>query len=226
MPKQLILVAEDHAAIRETLCEELAAAGYRTVEASDGREAVERFEAAAPDLVVTDIAMPDRDGFRVIAEVRKKGLTPIIVLSVLGGESDKVRALDLGADDYVTKPFSVPELLARIRTQLRRATPQLTRLEFEELTIDVPRREVRQARREVRLTPTEFAILEILARNAGKPVSSREIARRAWASGEATPDTVRVHVGSLRRKLEPDPSVPKYIVTEPWVGYRFIKEPK
>ena len=130
MPKQLILVAEDHAAIRETLCEELAAAGYRTVEASDGREAVERFEAAAPDLVVTDIAMPDRDGFRVIAEVRKKGLTPIIVLSVLGGESDKVRALDLGADDYVTKPFSVPELLARIRTQLRRATPQLTRLEF------------------------------------------------------------------------------------------------
>lgn len=226
MPKQLILVAEDHAAIRETLCEELAAAGYRTVEASDGREAVERFEAAAPDLVVTDIAMPDRDGFRVIAEVRKKGLTPIIVLSVLGGESDKVRALDLGADDYVTKPFSVPELLARIRTQLRRATPQLTRLEFEELTIDVPRREVRQAGREVRLTPTEFAILEILARNAGKPVSSREIARRAWASGEATPDTVRVHVGSLRRKLEPDPSVPKYIVTEPWVGYRFIKEPK
>lgn len=226
MPKQLILVAEDHAAIRETLCEELAAAGYRTVEASDGREAVERFEASAPDLVVTDIAMPDRDGFRVIAEVRRKGLTPIIVLSVLGGESDKVRALDLGADDYVTKPFSVPELLARIRTQLRRATPQLTRLEFEDLSIDVPRREVRQAGREVRLTPTEFAILEILARNAGKPVSSREIARRAWASGEATPDTVRVHVGSLRRKLEPDPSVPKYIVTEPWVGYRFIKEPK
>jgi two-component system KDP operon response regulator KdpE len=226
MPKQLILIAEDHAAIRETLCEELAAAGYRTIEASDGREAMERFEASAPDLVLTDIAMPDRDGFRVIAAIRKQSPTPIIVLSVLGGESDKVRALDLGADDYVTKPFSVPELLARIRTQLRRTTPQLTRLEFEELSIDVPRREVRQGGREVRLTPTEFAILEILARNAGKPVSSREIARRAWASGDATPDTVRVHVGSLRRKLEPDPSVPKYIVTEPWVGYRFIGEPK
>ena len=226
MPGSLILIAEDHAAIRETLCDELAAAGYRTVEASDGREALERFEASTPDLVVTDIAMPDRDGFRVIAGIRKLGATPIIVLSVLGGESDKVRALDLGADDYVTKPFSVPELLARIRTQLRRATPQLTLLVFDDLSIDVARREVRQGGRDVHLTPTEFAILEILARNAGKPVSSREIARRAWASGEATPDTVRVHVGSLRRKLEPDPSVPKYIVTEPWVGYRFIGEPE
>jgi two-component system, OmpR family, KDP operon response regulator KdpE len=226
LPGSLILIAEDHAAIRETLCDELAAAGYRTVEASDGREALERFEASAPDLVVTDIAMPDRDGFRVIAGIRKLGATPIIVLSVLGGESDKVRALDLGADDYVTKPFSVPELLARIRTQLRRATPQLTLLVFDDLSIDVARREVRQGGRDVHLTPTEFAILEILARNAGKPVSSREIARRAWASGEATPDTVRVHVGSLRRKLEPDPSVPKYIVTEPWVGYRFIGEPE
>ena len=226
MPGFLILIAEDHTAIRETLCGELAAAGYRTVEASDGREALERFEASAPDLVVTDIAMPDRDGFRVIAGIRKQGATPIIVLSVLGGESDKVRALDLGADDYVTKPFSVPELLARIRAQLRRATPQLNLLEFEGLSIDVPRREVRRGGREVRLTPTEFAILEILARNAGKPVSSREIARRAWASGDATPDTVRVHVGALRRKLEPDPYVPKYIVTEPWVGYRFIGEPK
>jgi two-component system, OmpR family, KDP operon response regulator KdpE len=226
MPGQLILIAEDHAAIRETLSEELGAAGYRTIEASDGREAIERFEESVPDLVLTDIAMPDRDGFRVVAAVRKHGATPIIVLSVLGGESDKVRALDLGADDYVTKPFSVPELLARIRTQLRRTAPQLTRLEFEGLSIDVPRREVRQGDREIRLTPTEFAILEILARSAGKPVSSREIARRAWATGDATPDTVRVHVGSLRRKLEPDPSVPRFIVTEPWVGYRFIGEPK
>ncbi|HSE63707.1 MAG TPA: response regulator transcription factor [Thermoanaerobaculia bacterium] len=226
MPEPLVLVAEDDSAIRETLCDELAAAGYRTLAAPDGRDAISGFESAAPDLVLTDIAMPNGDGFRVITAIRRRGRTPIIVLSVLGGESDKVRALDLGADDYVTKPFSVAELLARVRAQLRRAEPPRTRLEFDDLTVDVERRYVRQGGREVHLTPTEFAILELLAGNAGKPVSSREIARRVWESGEATPDTVRVHVGSLRRKLEPDPSVPRYIVTEPWFGYRFIAEPK
>jgi len=221
----LILVADDEAAIRETLCEELSAAGYRTIAATDGSDAVARFEAAAPDLVLTDIAMPNGDGFRVIAAIRERHRTPIIVLSVRGGESDKVRALDLGADDYVTKPFSMAELIARVRTQLRRATPRPAVLEFDDLTIDVPGRRVRQGARDVRLTPTEFEILELLARQAGKPVSSRQIAQRVWGAGGATPDTVRVHVGSLRRKLEPDPSVPRYIVTEPWVGYRFIGEP-
>ena len=226
MPGPLVLVAEDDAAIRDTLCGELAAAGYRTLAAPDGRDAISFFETAAPDLVLTDIAMPHADGFRVISAIRRRDRTPIIVLSVLGGESDKVRALDLGADDYVTKPFSVPELLARVRTQLRRAEPGQRLLAFDELTIDLERRQVRQGGREIHVTPTELAILEILATNAGKPVSSREIARRAWESGEATPDTVRVHVGSLRRKLEPDPSVPRYIVTEPWFGYRFIAEPR
>jgi two-component system KDP operon response regulator KdpE len=226
MTGPLVLVAEDDPAIRETLCDELAAAGYRTLAAPDGRDAISAFQAAAPDLVLTDIAMPNGDGFRVISAIRRRDRTPIIVLSVLGGESDKVRALDLGADDYVTKPFSVAELLARVRTQLRRAAPQSTVLEFDDLSIDLARRQVRQAGREIHVTPTELAILELLARNAGKPVSSREIARRVWESGEATPDTVRVHVGSLRRKLEPDPSVPRYIVTEPWFGYRFIAEPK
>jgi two-component system, OmpR family, KDP operon response regulator KdpE len=226
VPAPLVLVAEDDPAIRETLCEELVAAGYRTVSASDGRDAISAFQAAAPDLVLTDIAMPNGDGFRVISTIRERDRTPIIVLSVLGGESDKVRALDLGADDYVTKPFSVGELLARVRTQLRRAAPQDTVLEFDGLTIDLARQNVSQGGREIHLTPTERAILELLAKNAGKPVSSREIARRVWEGGDATPDTVRVHVGSLRRKLEPDPSVPRYIVTEPWVGYRFIAEPK
>jgi two-component system KDP operon response regulator KdpE len=220
-----VLVAEDDPSIRETLCAELAAAGYRTATASDGRDAISAFRASAPDLILTDIAMPNGDGFRVISAIRQHDSTPIIVLSVLGGESDKVRALDLGADDYVTKPFSVAELLARVRTQLRRAAPSNAVLEFDGLSIDVERRRVRQAEREIHLTPTELAILALLARNAGKPVSSREIARHVWESGEATPDTVRVHVGSLRRKIEPDPSVPKYIVTEPWVGYRFIAEP-
>ncbi len=226
MPGPLVLVAEDDAGIRDTLCGELAAAGYRTLAAPDGRDAISLFEEAAPDVVLTDIAMPYVDGFRLIAAIRRRGRTPIIVLSVLGAESDKIRALDLGADDYVTKPFSVPELLARVRAQLRRAEPERTVLAFDELTIDLERRQVRQGGREIHVTPTELAILELLATNAGKPVSSREIARRAWESGEATPDTVRVHVGSLRRKIEPYPSVPRYIVTEPWFGYRFIAEPR
>ena len=226
MPEPLVLVAEDDAGIRDTLCGELAAAGYRTRAAPDGRDAISLFEEAPPDLVLTDIAMPHLDGFRLIAEIRRRDRTPIIVLSVLGAESDKIRALDLGADDYVTKPFSVPELLARVRAQLRRAEPERTVLAFDDLTIDLERRQVRQGGREIHVTPTELAILELLATNAGKPVSSREIARRAWESGEATPDTVRVHVGSLRRKIEPDPSVPRYIVTEPWFGYRFIAEPR
>jgi two-component system KDP operon response regulator KdpE len=226
LPEPLILVAEDEPAIRESLCEELSAAGYRTLAASDGRDALARFADASPDLVLTDLAMPNGDGFRVIGTIRERHATPIVVLSVLGGESDKIRALDLGADDYVTKPFSIAELLARVRAQLRRTTAANARLEFEDLSIDLPRRHVRQGDRDVRLTPTEFAILELLARRAGVPVSSREIAAHAWKDGEATPDTVRVHVGSLRRKLEPNPSIPRYIVTEPWVGYRFIGEPR
>jgi two-component system KDP operon response regulator KdpE len=147
---------------------------------------------------------------------------------VRGEEEDKVRALDLGADDYVTKPFSLRELLARVRSQLRRSgvgTPRVLR--FPDLEIDRDRRTVVQGGREVRLTPTELAILELLASQAGRPVTLRQIIATVWRGAPATtPDTVRVHVGSLRRKLEPDPSDPRYIGTEPWVGYRFLPEPE
>jgi two-component system KDP operon response regulator KdpE len=140
-----------------------------------------------------------------------------------------VRALDLGADDYVTKPFSLRELLARVRTQLRRsgagAAPEVLR--FAGLEIDLARRAVTQDGREVRLTPTEFAILELLAGQAGRPITLRQIIAAVWKGAPATTtDTVRVHVGSLRRKLEPDPGHPRYIGTEPWVGYRFLAEPE
>ena len=223
----VILVVDDDAAIRDSLSKELRAAGYATATASDGREGVGAFETRGPDLVLTDLAMPRSDGFELIAAIRAASRTPIIVLSVRGNDPDKIRALDLGADDFVTKPFSVAELLARVRAQLRRTGAGATAvLEFEALAIDLERRRVTQGGREVRLTPTEFALLELLATNAGKPMFVDQIIARVWRDAPSTTaDTVRVHMSSLRKKIEPDPSDPRYIVTEPWVGYRFIAEP-
>ncbi len=220
----LVLVVDDEDAIRTTLTAELQEEGFNAIGAADGEEALSRLH---PDvsLILTDLAMPRIDGFELIRQIRRRSQVPIIVISVRGGESDKIRALDLGADDYVVKPFSLPELFARIRAQLRRtATPKL--LQFEDLTIDLGRRVVTQGAREVRLTPTEYALLELFASNAGKPMFFNQIIDRVWADAPATTrDTVRVHVGSLRKKLEPDPSNPTYIITEPWIGYRFVAEP-
>ena len=223
----LILVVDDDPSIRQTLTREMALAGYDAVSAADGLEGTALCEERRPDLVITDIAMPRLDGLGLLAAVRRIDATPVIVLSVRGEETDKVRALDLGADDYVTKPFSLRELLARVRTQLRRhgagAVPEVLR--FPGLEIDRARRAVVQDGREVHLTPTELAILELLATHAGRPVTLRQIIAMVWKGAPATTqDTVRVHVGSLRRKLEPDPANPRYIGTEPWVGYRFLAE--
>jgi two-component system KDP operon response regulator KdpE len=223
----VILVVDDDPAIRDSLSKELRAAGYSTMIASDGREGVALFHSHGPDLVLADLAMPRSDGFELIAAIRAVSLVPIIVLSVRGADADKVRALDLGADDFVTKPFSLTELLARVRAQLRRTNaPPSTILTFDKLTIDLERRRVVQGERDVRLTPTEFSLLEFLATNAGKPMFIDQIIARVWRSAPGTTaDTVRVHMSSLRKKIEPDPSDPRYIVTEPWVGYRFIAEP-
>ncbi|MHB1046090.1 MAG: response regulator transcription factor [Thermoanaerobaculia bacterium] len=223
-----ILVVDDDPAIRRSLAAELKAEGYAVAEAADGREALAAFAREEPDLVLTDLAMPVSDGFDVVSGVRRAGSTPVLVLSVRGADGDKIRALDLGADDYVTKPFSLPELLARVRAHLRRsgagAGPRVLR--FEGLVIDLERRRVQQGEREVKLTPTELSILELLATNAGKPVTTARIIARVWKGAPGTTvDVVRVHVGTMRRKLEPDPSSPRYVVTEPWVGYRFVAEP-
>lgn len=222
----VILIVDDDPAIRESLERELRASGYLTATASDGREGVHAFETHAPDLILTDLSMPRSDGFELISAVRARSRTPIIVLSVRGSDSDKVRALDLGADDFVTKPFSVAELLARARAQLRRTGTAATTLVFDDLSIDLERRRVVQSGREIRLTPTEYMLLELLATSAGKPIFTDAIIARVWRDAPGTtPDTVRVHMSALRKKIEPDPSSPHYIITEPWIGYRFIAEP-
>jgi two-component system KDP operon response regulator KdpE len=222
----VILIVDDDPAIRDSLSKELRANGYSTTTAADGAEGMSAFQSQVPDLVLTDLAMPRSDGFELIAGIRASSRVPVIVLSVRGADPDKVRALDLGADDFVTKPFSMAELLARVRAQLRRTAPPSTTLTFPDLSIELDRRRVVQGGRELRLTPTEYSLLELLATNAGKPMFIEQIIARVWRSAPSTSaDTLRVHMSSLRKKLEPNPSEPIYIVTEPWVGYRFIAEP-
>ncbi|MBV9495328.1 MAG: response regulator transcription factor [Acidobacteria bacterium] len=223
-----ILIVDDDSAIRATVAQQLASRDYDIATAIDGEDGFDRFRVEPPELVLTDLAMPRLDGFELIRRIRSGSAVPILVLSVRGADTDKVRALDLGADDFVVKPFSMAELLARVRAQLRRpqaASPKPT-LEFPELVIDIDRRVVTQGGRDVRLTPTEFAILELLARNAGRPITFDDLIATVWKGAPGTTnDAVRFHVGSLRRKLEPQPATPRYLVTEPWVGYRFMAEP-
>jgi two-component system KDP operon response regulator KdpE len=227
MTEPVLLLVDDDAGIRESLCDELRAAGYDVITADNGISGLAAFRVHLPDLMLADLAMPGMDGFRLIREIRRFSPTPVIVLSVRGADDDKIRALDLGADDFVTKPFSMPELLARIRAQLRRSGATGTAsLRFEGLTIDLERRRVVREEQELKLTKTEFALLELLATRAGRPVLMEQIVARVWSGSPGTThDTVRVHMSALRRKLEPDPGNPRYIVTEPWVGYRFIAEP-
>jgi two-component system, OmpR family, KDP operon response regulator KdpE len=222
-----ILVVDDDPAIRRSIVAELRSAGYDTIEAVDGNDALSVAARGKPDLVISDLAMPVMDGFALITAVRKSLPTPIIVLSVRGNESDRVRALDLGADDFVAKPFSTAELLARIRAQLRRSgIATASRIQFPGLLVDLERRRVVSEGHDIHLTPTEFTLLTLLATHAGKVMTTDQIIARVWRDAPATTaDTVRVHVASLRKKIEPDPSNPQYIVTEPWVGYRFIAEP-
>ncbi|MCM2313642.1 MAG: response regulator transcription factor [Thermoanaerobaculia bacterium] len=222
-----ILVVEDDLAIRRAIVAQLRGESYDVIEAGDGRDALAAAGKDRPDLILTDLAMPVMDGFELIAALRKAVSTPIIVLSVRGGETDRVRALDLGADDFVAKPFSVAELLARVRAQLRRSgLASLSRLRFAALTIDFDRRRVLRGDDEIRLTPTEFALLSLLASNSGKVITTDQIIARVWRdTPSTTAETVRVHVAALRKKIEPDPASPQFIITEPWIGYRFIAEP-
>jgi two-component system KDP operon response regulator KdpE len=218
-------VVDDEPQITRVLKTTLSSQGYGIRTASDGEEALQAMSEWPPDLIVTDLRMPNMDGLELCREVRKTSQVPIIVLSVKGEDSIKVQALDAGADDYVTKPFSMTELTARIRAALRRASvpdqPRVPLIELGDFRIDVPGRTVRVKTRDVHLTPKEFDLLVYLARHAGKVLTHRTLLAAVWGPNSVEqPEYLRVFVGQLRKKLEGDASS-KYIVTEPWVGYRF-----
>jgi two-component system KDP operon response regulator KdpE len=194
--------------------------------ASDGDEALLILKEWTPDLVITDLRMPNLGGLELCRQIRARSRIPIIVLSVKGEERIKVEALDAGADDYVTKPFGVHELLARVRAALRRAAapeePESPLIEAGDFRIDIATRSVRVRDREVHLTPKEFDLLTYLARHAGKVLTHRNLLAAVWGGNSVEqPEYLRVFVGHLRKKLEPDEAAPRYILTEPWVGYRF-----
>ncbi len=220
-----ILVVDDERQIRRVLETALPSHGYEVDSAATGFEALNRAAIFRPDLVVLDLGLPDLDGTEVIKRLREWTTVPIIVLSVREDEKDKIKALDAGADDYVTKPFSMGELLARVRVALRHAArpeaePVLT---FGDLVLDLLHRKVLLKGEEVHLTPTEYEILKYLALQAGRVVTHSQVLRAVWGPhSEAETHYLRIYVASLRRKIEADPSQPSLIVTEPGVGYRLV----
>ena len=224
--KKRVLVVDDEQEITLVLRSGLSKHGYDVRVAGEGEAALELFRAWPPDLVVTDLSMPNMNGLRLCKELREISAVPIIVLSVKGDEATKVEALDSGADDYVTKPFGMGELLARVRATLRRspeASEEQTVIEEGDFRVDLDRRDVVVAGKEMRLSPKEFDLLIYLIRHSGKVLTHRTLLANIWG-GDYTDQTeyLRVFIRHLRKKIEPDPAKPRYILTEPWVGYRFL----
>ena len=221
-----VVVVDDEAAICRALRINLAARDYDVTTAADGASALRMIAQERPDVVVLDLGLPDMDGTDVIAGVRGWSNVPILVLSARGQEAAKVAALDAGADDYVTKPFGMDELLARLRAAVRRAAPvtEAPVVTTEDFTIDLAGRTVTRSNGDVvRLTPTEWQLLEALVRSAGKLVTQRQLLQDVWGPAyETETNYLRVYTAQLRRKLEPDVTKPRYIITEPGVGYRFV----
>lgn len=226
--RQRILIVDDEPQIMRVLRRSLSAHGYDLRSASDGETALETFGDWPPDLVITDLGMPNMNGLDLCRRLRAVSTVPIIVLSVRGEEQTKVEALDAGADDYVTKPFGIDELLARIRAALRRSPdakpgdPYSTVLEVGEFRVDLEARAVTVQDNLVHLTPKEYDLLLYLIRHPGKVLTHRTLLAAIWG-GNFTEQTeyLRVFIGQLRKKIEPDPTTPRYILTEPWIGYRF-----
>ena len=227
----LILIVEDEKSIRHFIRVALETQKYDCLEAQDGMTALSMAMSHHPDVMVLDLGLPDMDGLKVIQKIRLLSAMPIIVVSARGHEREKVEALDMGADDYLTKPFGIAELLARIRVFLRRKAQEAagdgtqTAWQLGELSIDYQRRRVTLSGREIHLTPTEYHLLTLLSGHHGKVLTHRFLIREIWG-GAALDDTqsLRVCMGNLRRKLEQDPAQPKYIVTEVGIGYRMVDE--
>jgi len=223
-----VLVVDDEPQIRRALRTSLEAHGYEVAAVANGEEGVLGAAEQQPDLVLLDLGLPDMDGTEVIRRIRGFSEVPVIVLSVRESQADKVAALDVGADDYVTKPFSMEELLARTRAALRRSgvdEPTQPTLAFGDLEIDLPRRLVTLAGAPLHLTPTEYGLLEALVTNPGKLLTHQWLLRRVWGQGYGTETTyLRTYIRALRKKLGDDASAPELIVTEPGVGYRWVGE--
>jgi len=218
-----VLVVDDEPAIRRYLTVLLSAHGYVVFEAEDGQSAMAAVLADRPDLIILDLGLPDFDGVEVTRMLREWTRIPILILSVRGQETDKVAALDAGADDYLTKPFGTGELLARMRVALRRAGQSSDGPVFAsgELTVDLAQRVVTVSEREVQLTPTEYDLLRVLVTHAGKVLTHHQLLREVWGMGyEQELHMLRVNISNLRHKIEPDPTRPRHILTEPGVGYR------
>lgn len=218
-----VLVVDDERAIRRFLRSALTAHDYTILEAASGQEALAAVVTGRPDVVILGLDLPDLEGIEVTRQLREWSQVPIIILSVRDHERDKIAALDAGADDYLTKPFGVGELMARLRAALRRAAGLAGEPVFTtgELTVDLGRRLVTLAGREIQLTPTEYDLLKLLVAHAGKVITQRQLLQQVWGVNyQDKAHLLRVNISNLRRKLEPDPTRPTYIVTEPGVGYR------
>jgi two-component system, OmpR family, KDP operon response regulator KdpE len=224
-----ILLVDDETAIQRAVGPLLRGRGYELEIAANAAQALQAFTERPPDLIVLDLGLPDLEGTEVCRRVRAASQVPIIVLSAREGESDKVQALDLGADDYVTKPFGPEELLARIRVALRRRAASGSGSDgpfvVGDISIDEARRRVLRAGVELRLTPKEFELLSLLVRNHDRVLTHRTILKAIWgANAVEQPEHLWTLVAQLRRKLEPDPAKPKFLLSEPWVGYRFVTD--
>ena len=225
-----ILLVDDERSIQRAVAPLLRSRGYEVDVAGTGADAIRLASEHPPDLVVLDLGLPDIEGTEVCRRIRQDSNAPIIVLSARGHESDKVAVLDLGADDYVTKPFGPEELLARIRVALRRVfeadEPEVGQVHVADLTIDYNRRRVVRGEDEIRLTPKEFELLALLAHNPDRVLTHRAILKAIWGPNAVDqPEHLWVLIGQLRKKVEPDPSKPRYLISEPWVGYRLVAEP-
>ena len=222
-----VLVVDDEKAIRRYLRTSLTALGYEVLEAANGNEALQATMTAHPDILVLDLGLPDMDGVEVVRHIREWSNVPILILSVRDREDDKVVALDAGADDYLTKPFGIKELLARIRVAIRHHTPgqQDTVFEVEDLRVDLGKREVFVQGNRVALTPTEYDLIKVLVQHAGRVLTHSQLLRQVWGPAyENEAHLLRVNISNLRRKIEPNPDQPRYILTEPGVGYRLRED--